>query len=196
MSRRTLHLAFALALGLAPAALAEWVTAPITVRVGPWPSSGAPAVGELKRGDLVEVLEEKHGWVRISPYVSPEEEGLEGRRKVARWVWAGHLSKEEPAALPEASCGHPDIAPGALPTGGPGHGITIEEAALLCRGALYMLGTERCARVEYGDKSLSRPGSFFVNCGGDNLFFTEADLPGATEESKQPSDRAQPDPAP
>jgi len=158
---------------------AEWITAPVEVHVGPWPSSTAPVVDRLSRGDSVEILEEKNGWARISRYQPAAEEGLKGRRKVARWVSLVHLSKDEPTPLPTSACDDPNIAPGALPQGGPGHGITVEEAATLCRGARHMLKSTSCARVEYGDKSLSRPGFFFVNCGGDNLFFTEADLPNA-----------------
>lgn len=175
MMRR--RLIFLISLWFAVPAQAEWVTAPMDVRVGPWPSSTAPVVDHLSRGDAVEVLEEKKGWARISPFQPPEEEGLKGRRKVARWVPLRHLSKEKPAPLPVFACEHPDIAPGALPRGGPGHGITVEEVVVLCRGARHLLETGRCTRVEYGDKSLSRPGSFFVNCGGENLFFTETDLP-------------------
>ncbi len=164
--------------GLVTPAQAEWATTSVAVHVGSKPSWKAPIVAHLKRGDAIEVLEVKNDWARISPYRPPsEEEGLRGRQEVARWVSLRHLSKQEPAPLPTAACEHPDIAPGALAKGGPGYGLTVEEAAVLCRGARHLLATGRCARIEYGDKSLSRPGAFFVNCGGENLFFTAAELP-------------------
>jgi hypothetical protein len=162
---------------LAIPAQAEWASTRVAVYVGSKPSWKAPVVDHLKRGDEVDILEVKGDWARISPFRPPEEEGLRGRKPVARWVSVRHLATRKPAPLPTEGCEHPDIAPGALAKGGPGYGLTVEEAAVLCRGARHLLATGRCARVEYGDKSLSRPGTFFVNCGGSNLFFTAADLP-------------------
>lgn len=162
---------------LTGAAQAEWATSRIAVHVGPNPSSTAPIATHLNRGEAVKVLQVQKGWARISSYREPKSEGLRGKKKVARWVSMRHLSEVQPAPLPALACEHPDIAPNALPKAGPGLGMTREEAAILCRGARHLLATDRCARVEYGDKSLSRPGAFFVNCGGPNLFFSEADLP-------------------
>jgi hypothetical protein len=170
-------LCFLFALCLAAPVQAEWATTRLAIHIGPWPATTDPVVGYLKRGDSVDVLEELQGWARISRYQSPKEVGLKGRRKVARWVQLRHLTTEQPVALPKAACEHPDIAPGALPIGGPGYGITVKEAEILCRGALHMLAAGRCARVEYGEKSMSRPGSFFVNCGGPNIFFTAEEIP-------------------
>ena len=163
-------------LGLgALSASGEWASTTATVHIGPWGSTTDPVVATLKRGDRVDVLERQGDWGRLTPYRHPKELGMKGRKKVARWVQLRKLTNDQPIALPRPACDHPDIAVDALPKAGPG-GLTDEEAALLCRGAKQALATDQCARVVYGDKSLSKPGSFFVNCGGNNLFFTEADL--------------------
>ncbi len=164
-------------------ATAEWASTTATVHVGPWGSTTDPVVATLKRGDYVDVLERQGDWGRLTPYQNPKELGLKGRKKVARWVQLRKLTDDQPIALPKPACDHPDIAVDALPKAGPGS-LSDAEADILCRGAKQALATDQCERVVYGDKSLSKPGSYFVNCGGNNLFFTEADLaPGPTAES-------------
>ena len=175
---RSLALALAFSLGSVSPAAAEWARTRINVHAGPSPSATAPVVATLERGDEVDVLEERRGWGRISPFKHPSSEGQKGRKKVARWIQLRNLTNEKPTPLPQSACEHPNIDPEALPKKGLG-GISEEEAELLCRGALHYLESGQCERVEYGDKSLSRPGYFFVNCGGDNLFFREEDLPDA-----------------
>ena len=172
-----------LLLPLAVAVRAEWASTRATVYIGPWPSSTDPVVDHLKRGDPVSVLERQSGFARITPYVKPKEVGLKGRRKVARWVSLRQLTEVQPLALPKAPCEHKDIAPNAFPMAGPGHGLSFKEGELLCRGALAILARDDCKQIEYGDKSLSKPGAFFVNCGASNIFFSEKDLPRAEEPS-------------
>ncbi len=173
-----LALGAALYVGIAVPAGAEWARTKIKVHAAPSPSATAPVVATLERGDEVNVLEERRGWGRITPFKPASAEGLSGKKKVARWIQLRNLTNEKPAPLPQSACEHPNIDPDALPKKGPG-GISEEEADLLCRGALYYLESGQCERVQYGDKSLSKPGSFFVNCGGDNLFFRAEDLPDA-----------------
>ena len=48
---------------------------------------------------------------------------------------------------------------------------------------IAILARDDCKRIEYGDKSLSKPGAFFVNCGASNIFFSEKDPPRAEEPS-------------
>jgi hypothetical protein len=49
---------------------------------------------------------------------------------------------------------------------------------ILHRGAKLMLDNGRCKRIEYGDKSVSKPNTYYVNCGGfSNIFFRPSDLP-------------------
>ena len=176
MRRVGIHLgAFAVALSLALPVRAEWVSMTAKVHIGPWGSTTDPVVETPKRGHEVQVLERQGDWARISPYQKPKELGMKGRLKVARWVKLRNLTTDQPIALPKAACEDPGIAPDALPKAGPG-ALTDEEADILCRGARQILATDRCERVVYGDKSLSKPGSFFVNCGGKNFFFTAADL--------------------
>lgn len=164
------------ALAFAGESSAEWARTRIAVHVGPSPSATSPVLAHLERGDEVTVLEERRGWGRISAFKAPKAEGLKGKKKVARWVQLRNLTMDRPIALPQPACEHPDIDPEALPKKGPG-GLSEEEASILCRGALHLLASGTCPRVEYGDKSLSKPGSFFVNCGGKNLFFRAEDLP-------------------
>jgi hypothetical protein len=57
-------------------------------------------------------------------------------------------------------------------------GLTEIDVAILHRGAKHFLDSGRCKRIEYGDKSTSKPNTYYVNCGGPrNLFFKPSDLP-------------------
>ncbi len=55
--------------------------------------------------------------------------------------------------------------------------MTAENVTILWRGAKHMLTTGRCSKVEYADRSVNKPNTYYVNCGGANVFFTPADLP-------------------
>ena len=69
----------------------------------------------------------------------------------------------------------PRIAKDAFPKVGQS-GLTEQDIRTLYQGALKFLECGKCRRVEYGDKSASKPNTYFINCGGPNLFFTPADL--------------------
>jgi uncharacterized protein YgiM (DUF1202 family) len=67
-----------------------------TLNVRLAPSTTGKMRGKLHRGQVVEVLEVKQGWARISRYYNGASEGLSGT--VAHWVYAMHL-----ATLPAGS---------------------------------------------------------------------------------------------
>lgn len=138
------------------------------------PSFKAKVTNKIYRGQKVDVMELKAGWARVSRYYSGDVEGVSG--KVARWVVAKGLVSTKPADLPSPVLkSDPRIEPSALPKVGQ-NGITAEELKILHKGALYMLNSGRCSRVEYGDKSTSKPNTYYVNCGAENLFFRPSDI--------------------
>ena len=53
-------------------------------------------VDKLDMSERVNVIEVRDGWARISEYYDGTTEGLSGR--VARWVYAAHLTDKPPAA--------------------------------------------------------------------------------------------------
>ena len=53
--------------------------------------------GKLFQREKVEVFEVKNGWARISEYYNEEIDGLSS--KVARWVFATHLSAQRPVNM-------------------------------------------------------------------------------------------------
>ncbi len=128
----------------------------------------------MYRQNRIDVFEVRNGWARISKYYDGRMEGLAGN--VARWVSANHLSKRRPAdpvqpKLPQ------DSRINGIPKVGE-NGLTARDVLILQRGAKHFVTSGRCKRVEYGDKSASKPNTDYVNCGGPrNLFFTPSDLP-------------------
>jgi hypothetical protein len=92
-----------------------------------------------------------------------------------RWVKLADLSSTPVASPLSSTIDDPRIAKDAIPgVGADGH--TAKDVELLKRGAKWVLDTGRCKRVEYGNKSVSKAGTYFVMCEGRNVFFTERDL--------------------
>jgi hypothetical protein len=92
------------------------------------------------------------------------------------WVKTADLSPTPIASPPATVMDDPRIAKNAIPgVGADGH--TAKDVEHLKRGAKWALDTGRCKRVEYGNKSVSKPGTYFVMCENRNVFFTERDLP-------------------
>jgi hypothetical protein len=128
-----------------------------------------PVVNRIYQGQKVDVTDLRAGWARVT-----------GRRYEARWVRASALSvnrPKEPAQRGQpADVKDPRIAKDAIPRVGEG-GLTQRDVDLLWRGAAHMLKTKRCSEIAYAGKSTSRPGMYYVNCGGPrNIFFTRADI--------------------
>jgi hypothetical protein len=150
-----------------------YVTAP-TLNVRLAPNGSAKIANRLYRRSRVDVLEVRDSWARVSKYYDGRVEGLSGN--VARWVSSNHLSKQRPADVAQPKLPH-DPRVSGLPKVGEG-GLTEIDVAILHRGAKHFLDSGRCKRIEYGDKSTSKPNTYYVNCGGPrNLFFKPSDLP-------------------
>lgn len=138
------------------------------------PSASGSVTNRIYRRQKVEVLEVKDGWARVSKYYDRAVEGKSGQ--VARWVLASGLSSSQPAELPQPSTQSDSrIAKDAFPKVGQ-HGLNEQDIQILYKGALKFLSAGKCSRVEYGDKSTSKADTYYVNCGGPNLFFTSSDV--------------------
>jgi len=138
------------------------------------PSNSSNVTNRIYRSQKVEVFEIKNGWARVSKYYDGAVEGKSGQ--VARWVLASGLSTNQPAELKQPSLpADPRIAKDALPKVGQS-GLTEQDVQVLHKGALKYLNSGKCSRVEYGDKSTSKANTYYINCGGPNIFFTPADV--------------------
>jgi len=122
----------------------------------------------------VDVLEIKGDWARVSKYYDGKVEGKNGQ--VARWVLIKGLSTTQPPDLAQPSIkSDPRILKDAIPKVGE-NGLNESDIKILYKGATKFLNSRQCANVEYGDKSTSKPNTYYINCGGKNLFFTPSDL--------------------
>ena len=177
MTRLILILLACVCLGIGCAGAAGpgsyYVTAPaVEVRLGP--DRQAKVTNRLYRQNRVDVVEIRNGWARISKYYDGRVEGVSGN--VARWVLTQHLSAERPSDLSQPKLPH-DPRISGLPKVGQG-GLTEKDVVILHRGAKHFLDSGRCKRIEYADKSISKPNTYYVNCGGPrNIFFMPSDLP-------------------
>lgn len=57
-------------------------------------------------------------------------------------------------------------------------GLTETDVLLLRKYAHYLISNEICSKIDYGDKSVHRPNTYFVACSGEseNRFFTPEDV--------------------
>jgi len=144
----------------------------LDVRLAPSPTG--TITNRIYRQQKVEVFEIKGEWARVSNFYDGKVEGTTGQ--VARWVLAAGLSSSQVADLPQPAISQdPRIAKDAFPKVGQ-NGLTAYDVQLLNKGALKFLNSGKCRRVEYGDKSVNKANTYFVNCGSQNLFFTPSDL--------------------
>jgi hypothetical protein len=140
------------------------------------PSAATIVTNTIYRQQRVDVFEVRDGWARVSKFYDGAVEGVSGR--VARWVLAEHLDRKSPADLPQPKLGNDPRIQG-LPKVGE-NGLTERDVRVLYSGARHFLKTGKCSRVEFGDKSLGRENTYYINCGGpQNLFFTPADVPSS-----------------
>jgi hypothetical protein len=138
------------------------------------PNLAGAVTNKIYRHQVVGVLEVKDGWARISPYYDGEVEAQSGQ--VARWVNAEGLVDRPPAELPQPEIQRdPRIAQDAFSK--VGHdGMTEQDLRILYKGANKYLAAGQCDRVEFGDKSIDKPNTYYINCGGRNIFFTKNSL--------------------
>lgn len=144
-----------------------------TLNVRLAPIGNAKITNRLYHQNRVDVFEVRNGWARISKHYDGRVEGLSGN--VARWVAANHLSTQRPGDLAQPTLPR-DSRIAGIPKAGQG-GLTQKDVQLLHRGAKHFLDSGRCKRIAYGDKSVSKPNTYYVNCGSRNHFFTPSDLP-------------------
>lgn len=132
------------------------------------PSASADILNRIYRGQVLTAYESVNGWARVTA------NGFQ-----PRWVEERLLSTERPPApekfaIPE-EYRDARIMPSAIPETA-GNGLTEADVLLLWRGAKQMLVSGKCSRVDYADKSTSRAGTYFVQEGNRNVYFTAADL--------------------
>lgn len=138
------------------------------------PKNVGKVTNRIYRQQVVDVFEVKNGWARVSKYYDGQIEGVPGQ--VARWVRVSGLSPNRPQDLKQPEhLSDPRIAKDAIPKVGEG-GLTKKDVQILYKGALKFLGSGQCAHVESGDKSVNRANTYYINCGGANIFFTPSDL--------------------
>ena len=176
---KVVYLAFALSV-YAGAVTAE-VTGPgiyfvtVTVleeRLEPDPDGSI--TNRIYTGQKVDVFELKNGWARVSPFYDGEVEGKSGQ--VARWVLASGLSGSRPPDKPQPKIARdPRIAKDAFPKVGE-YGLDATDVAVLNKGAVKLLNSGKCSKVDAGDKSISKKNTYYVTCGGRNVFFTPEDI--------------------
>lgn len=132
------------------------------------PSKSSAVLNRVYRHQKLNVYEWSGDWARVT---------TDGYQE--RWVAKSSLSTERPPdpaqlVIPEE---YKDarIVSGAIPDTA-GNGLTKNDVLLLWRGAKYMLDKGRCRKIDYADKSTSRGGTYFVQDGNRNVYFTKADL--------------------
>ena len=151
------------------------------------PSHDAKVTNKIYKNQKIEIYEEKAGWSRVSEYYDGEVEGVNG--KVARWVETAALvdSKLADDQL-SPSYSDPRIDKDAIPKVGQ-KGLTELDVRTLYAGAIKFLNNGLCLKIEYADKSVDKPGVYYVNCGGENVFFTPQDVSGTVfSEAPKPTD--------
>lgn len=138
------------------------------------PQATASVTNKIYLQQKVEVYEIKNGFARVSKYYDGDVEGKQGQ--VARWVLAAGLSSTKPA-LPAQPKFQDDsrIEKDAIPVVGEG-GLNKKDVEILHKAANKYLNSGKCSKVVMADKSVSKPNTYYINCGGPNLFFTPGEL--------------------
>ncbi|MGI0120165.1 SH3 domain-containing protein [Zooshikella sp. RANM57] len=144
----------------------------LNVRLSPNPKG--KITNKLYRQQKLEVFEVKSGWARISKYYNGAVEGLSGN--VARWVSAAYLSDSRPNDKAQPNIAHDPRIKGIPKVGQ--YGATERDVRILYAAGKYFLDSKKCNEIEYGDKSISKPNTYYLNCGGPNHFFKPSDIPG------------------
>ena len=145
----------------------DYYVAVSTLNVRSAPRTGE-VVNRLHLRQKVTVSAIDNGWGRITP-----------ANATPRWVSMEYLTRTRPQ-LPESKpvpqkLRDPRIAKDAIPKVGE-NGLTQTDVDILWKGANWALRTGKCSRIEYADKSVSRTNTYYVNCGGRNVFFTPAQI--------------------
>lgn len=138
------------------------------------PQANASITNKIYLQQKVDVFEIKNGFARVSKYYDGEVEGKQGQ--VARWVLTAGLSSTRPALPAQPKFRDDDrIQKGAIPAVGEG-GLNKKDVEILHAAANKYLKSGKCSKVVMADKSVNKPNTFYLNCGGPNLFFTPSEL--------------------
>ena len=200
MSRLVMMVTATIAVMAGSAALAQqmlWVTADELNRRS-CPDATCPIVGRLYFQESAQIHERHGEWSRITAYYIDTGCALSGRAdhvqegshaclakhgyqadgRFAEWVHSAYLSARRPDDKPQpimpAELMDPRIQ--GIPRAGY-LGTTERDELILRKGALIMLNTGRCDRIESGDQSMARPGYYYVYCDGDQShYFTAEDV--------------------
>jgi len=146
-----------------------------TLNVRLAPESEAKITNKLYRQEKLDVYEVNGEWARISEYYDGAVEGISGN--VARWVSAKYLSKLRPEDKQQPNIPNDPRINGIQKVGQ--YGATENDVEILYAAAEHFLKSKKCKKIEYGDKSMSKPNTYYLNCGGSkNHFFKPSDIPG------------------
>lgn len=140
-------------------------------------SPGGSVVNRVYYRQKLIAYERRDGWVRTT------EAGY-----TPRWTRLSQLTDTQPPEKPAYAgpAGYADerIMPDAIPNPGE-DGLTRADIDIIRKGAKMVLQTRPdCARIELGDKSVSRSNTYYVMCSVngsvENVFFTRAEVEAAT----------------
>jgi hypothetical protein len=139
------------------------------------PDPNASPVNRIYRGQKLFAYEQKGDWIRISEYSTPSHDGKV--RATARWIPAGSISADRPSRPSRLPLAFDDRLEG-LPDA-PGQGKTEYDVYVLRAAATYFLEVKRATTVNFGDKSIHRPGYYYLNLddGMQNTFFRPDQIP-------------------
>lgn len=143
------------------------------------PAQSCPSTNKLQRGQAVDLYEVKQGWARISKYYDSSAERAEfpeiTSETVAQWVRADLLTNTKPVEkrfAPDPNLNDERIT--GIPDH-PAYDLSDRDVTILRKFAIKLLKSGECSEIDDGDKSLSKPGRYYVHCRGEasNRFFSQ-----------------------
>ena len=118
---------------------------------------------------MINVIQIKGQWARVSNHYDSTSERKEFPQiktsVVARWVVFKFLDKLKPADLkqPKLEKTLVDSKIKGIPKVGDG-GLTKRDVVVIRSYAAKLLKTGECTSIDYGDKSVSKPNTYYVVC--------------------------------
>lgn len=140
-------------------------------------SPGGAVVNRVYYRQKLTAFERRDGWIRTT-----------GEGFTPRWTRLSQLTETQPPERPDytgpANYADARIMRDAIPNPGE-DGLTRADIDIIRKGAKMVLQTRPdCARIELGDKSVSRANTYYVMCSVngsvENVFFTRAEVEAAT----------------
>jgi hypothetical protein len=150
-------------------------------RLGPTPD--AAVTNRVHKGQVLTVYEVANGWARVSEYYDGRVEGR-GTERVARWINSHSLGEKAPPKPKALNIPEDSRIPHLTRVAG--DGLTDRDVLILHAAARYYLESGKAKRIEDGDKSVSRPGWYYLNLGTtENTFFKPSDIPDLERRIEQ-----------